>query len=390
MAVAGNERRVALVTGTEAGYRGQVTLGVTRYVREHARWRIAFYDGMTQAVAELRDWRPEGVIAYAVGDTVAALAAVRLPVVNVSGGPGESPLPQVVPDDEAMGRLAAEHFLDRGFERFGYVGVLNHHGAAVRLRGFEAALRERGHACASVFASPSQQGRSYARYLNTLQAFIDALEPPVGVFCFSDGIARIVLEACGRAGLRIPEQVAILGCDDNPIVCQMAWPPLSSIRTPAEEVGYEAGRLLDRLMDGEPVPTTLPRPKPGGITVRQSTDVLAIEDQHIREALRIIRSEACQGINVEAVLQRVPISRTHLEVRFRQILGRTPLQEIRRVRIDRACELLTQTLERMPWIAGRCGFSSQIRFSTVFRQVTGMTPTAYRRQAGRATLSGHE
>jgi len=200
-------------------------------------------------------------------------------------------------------------------------------------------------------------------------------------------MARIAVDLCTQLGLRVPEQVAILGCDDNPVVCQMAWPPLSSVRTPAQRIGYEAAQLLSQLLDGPPAPADDRCIEADGITVRQSTDILAIRDEQSAAALRIVRDRAHEGINVKDVLARVPISRTWLETQFKAILGRTPLEEIRRVRMEHAKRLLTDTTQPMPWIARRSGFSSPIRFSTVFKQLTGQTPTQFRRDAQRMRSS---
>lgn len=217
------------------------------------------------------------------------------------------------------------------------------------------------------------QDRAVARWVR-------GLPRPVGIFATNDIWGVQLAEVCLRADLRVPEDVAILGVDDDDLLCEFARPALSSIAVPAQRIGYEAAREVDRLLRGVQArsrPLLFP---PLGVIARRSTDILAIEDGEVAASLRFIRQHAYQPIRVTDLLRVVPTSRRSLERRFRKVLGRSILDEIRRVHVERASQLLAQTDLTLNSIAERSGFTDAKRFSTVFRQMVGMTPSAYRRR----------
>jgi LacI family transcriptional regulator len=178
----------------------------------------------------------------------------------------------------------------------------------------------------------------------------------------------------------VPDDVAIVGCDNDELICTLAHPPLTSIQNAGERTAFEAARMLERWLDGHPPPEEPLLLPPGGLVVRQSSDILTIPDEDIRAAVRFIRDHIEELIGVEDVLRAVMISRRSLERKFKTILGRSPLDEIRRVRIERVKQLLTASDMPMPEIAARAGFSGPDRLAVVFRDETGMAPTDYRKQ----------
>jgi LacI family transcriptional regulator len=204
---------------------------------------------------------------------------------------------------------------------------------------------------------------------------------PAGVMACNDMRGQHVLDACQRVRLGVPEQVAVIGVDDDVLLCELCDPPLSSVVPNAERIGYEAAALLDRLMAGEKPPREEWRIEPLGVTTRQSSDVLAIDDPNVASAVRYIREHACRGATVPDVLQHVPLSRTILERRFRKYLGRSPQAEIRAVQLKRVQQLLAETDLRLERIAELAGFEHPEYMSVVFKRQTGQTPGEYRRQA---------
>ncbi len=190
-----------------------------------------------------------------------------------------------------------------------------------------------------------------------------------------------VLGACHRCGLRVPDEVAVVGVDDDALLCELCDPPLSSIIPNAEQIGYEAAALLDRLMAGGEADVAVRLVPPLGVTTRLSTDVLAIDDEHFAAAVRYIRAHACHGITVDDVLGRLPLSRSTLERRFRKYLGRSPQAEIRAVQLGRAKQLLVETDHPMHRIAELVGFEHAEYFIFAFRRAFGRTPGAYREEA---------
>jgi LacI family transcriptional regulator len=188
------------------------------------------------------------------------------------------------------------------------------------------------------------------------------------------------LDACRRAGIAVPEEVAVVGVDNEELVCTLANPPLSSVVPNARSIGYEAAALLDRLMRGEPEPTTPLFIPPVEVITRLSTDVNAIADPEVATAMRFIREHACEGIAVADVLSQVPVSRSVLQRRFRGLLGRSIHGEIAGVRLQRAKQLLIETDLPLAAIAQRTGFSHVEYLCAAFRQATGLPPGTYRRE----------
>ena len=193
-----------------------------------------------------------------------------------------------------------------------------------------------------------------------------------------DVYAIQVTNACRRCGIAVPTQIAVLGVDNDPVICSVSFPPLSSIDLHTKRIGYEAAALLDQMMAGQSPPQTTVRVEPRQVVIRESTDVLAVEDADVAQAIRFIREFACRGINVQRVCKELGVSRRVLERRFHSCLNRAPKEEILRVQIDRAKSLLAQTNLSVAAVGKRVGFAAPQYFATVFRQSVGATPRQYR------------
>ncbi|HEY7424031.1 MAG TPA: substrate-binding domain-containing protein, partial [Gemmataceae bacterium] len=286
-------------------------------------------------------------------------------------------------DDVAVGRLAAAHLLDRGFTHFGFVGQPNHAYSTQREQGFREIVEQAGHrvVCyhdhhALLFAP---MGRLWALDRD-VQHWVRALPKPVGLFAPNDIWGVQLAEVCRQLDLRVPEDVALLGVDNDDLLCNLARPALSSIALPAERLGHEAAALLDRLLARERPPEQPLLLPPRGVVIRRSSDALALHDPDVAAAVRFIREHSHLLLSVSDVLAEVPVSRRSLERRFRLALRRGVWAEIRRVHLERARELLTSTDMPLAEVAQQSGFSGGVQLSVVFRQETGLTPSAYRRQ----------
>ncbi|MBN1491436.1 MAG: XylR family transcriptional regulator, partial [Phycisphaerae bacterium] len=290
--------------------------------------------------------------------------------------------------DRAIGHQAAEHLLRNGFTQFGFVGYRGVYWSDHRCDGFREAVESAGGTC-DMFMSESMAAsrcelRSWDRELDQMAEWLKALPKPVGVMAATDFRAVQVLDACRQAGVAVPEQVAVIGVDDEEVVRELAHPPLSSIRTNAEQVGYRAAEMLAMLMAGNEPPVRKLFVKPLGVAARQSTDLTAIEDPVVAKAMSFIRREACRGINVEDVLRHLSISRSVIQRRFRKQLGRTVHDEIIATRVGRTKELLAQTDLSLSQIAERVGIAHIEYLSAMFKRRTGLTLSAYRRSTRRA------
>ncbi|PTY01620.1 XylR family transcriptional regulator [Verrucomicrobia bacterium LW23] len=391
---------MALIIETSNAYARGLLHGVHAFARERGTWAFSFVEQGRGAAppAWLAGWHGDGIIARMESPEIAlAVQRTGLPAVDVSAGRFAPQYPWVETDDAAIARLAVQHLRERGFRRLAYCGDARFAWSRHRARAFRALVEEAGPEAGLSMAefvppSPPQQApgaddpaRSHALLVDWLRA----LEKPAGVFAGYDVLGRAVLEACRAAGLAVPEDVAVLGMDDDELLCELSTPPLSSIIPDSRRTGYEAASLLEAMMRGEcasgaPDAAGGRLIAPLGVHARQSTDVLAVEDPAIARALRFIRKHACDAdapINVGDVLRVVPLSRRVLEKRFSKALGRTPHEEILHTRLARAQRLLRETKLSLEEVAAASGFTYPEYLSVAFKRTLGTTPSAYRRKS---------
>ncbi|MFM8378861.1 MAG: substrate-binding domain-containing protein, partial [Planctomycetia bacterium] len=273
----------------------------------------------------------------------------------------------------------ADHFIDNGFANFAVFDLDTERYFEERRDNFRASLAARGHECHEHHA-PTQGERpsNWERHQAEVARWVQSLPKPIGIFACTDQLAFWLLDACRRAGVAVPEEVAVVGAENDETLCTMARPQLSSVAFDGERVGYEAAGLLDRLMAGEAPPAEQMLVPPKGIVVRQSSDIMAIEDPQVAAAVRYIREHACHGINVNDVVKHVGLSRTLIERRMRQAIGRTPGEEIVKVRFGRVRQLLAETDLALAAIADRCGFEHPQYMAESFKKHFGITPGAFR------------
>lgn len=381
--------RVALVIETSLASGRDILRGIARYAREHGPWSIYHEPrSLEESVpAWLRGWDGDGIIARVQNRPIAeAVVASGVPAVDVLGVVRRPELPLAHVDNAAIAGLAAGHFLERGFRRFGFCGLDGVNWSDERRDAFARAVAEAGGECL-VYARPA--GRpSWEDEQDHLAAWVRSLPRPCAVMACNDPRGQKVLEACRRSGVRVPEQVAVLGVDNDEPICAIADPPLSSVVPDHERVGYEAAALLDRVRAGEVGAGAAVYIPPAGVVTRQSSDVLALADREVAEALGFIREYACLGLGVEEVCRKLALSRSTLQRRFRRLLGHTIHDEIVRVRLKRAQELLAETDMPIALVAVRCGFGHQEYLGSVFRARLGQTPAGYRRWSGAAGRGG--
>lgn len=373
-------RRVALLIETSNAYARGLLHGVVSYMREHGPWSIHLAEHGRGDVppAWLADWKGEGVIARIENAAIArAVKKLRIPVVDVSAARLVPGLPWLETDDAAIARLAANHLLERGLKHFGFCGDSRFNWSQWRQEQFAKTIADAGRKCATFCPSVHPLGDEESD-VEDIGAWLEQLPKPVGIMACYDFRGRQVLDACRRRGMAVPERVAVIGVDDDELLCNLATPPLSSVIPNTHRTGYEAAGLLQRMMDGRSVPMEPQFIEPLGISTRQSSDVVAIEDANVAKALRYIRDHACEGICVKDILKAVPQSRRVLEARFQKYIGRTPHEEIVRVQLDRARLMLAETDLPLTLVAERSGFAHAEYLSVVFKKHVGMPPSQYR------------
>ena len=376
-------RRVLVLMHRWVGYLHGIQLGMADYFMQHGEWIWTQVQPQPDRIAIVTQMTFDGIIAYVEHAYLNEIKKMHIPVVDVSNWLTEQHFHSVLPDDLAIGRLGARYLRDLGLRNFGVLGHDQATYSNLRSKGFIDCLAEEGFAVErpepSKYAVP--RGVHVPHGVDRdIFAWLLAVPKPFGLFGTNDDSAAQVLDVCRHAGIRVPEDVCVLGVDNDELVTQVSTPPLSSIALPTQKIGYEAARLLDRLMSGEKVPKTPIVFGPVGVVTRQSTDLLAIADEDVQAAVRFIREHVHERITVNDLLRVVPVNRRYLERKFKQHIGRTPLQEIRRIRLEKAKDLLSRTDLPMPTIARQSGFPNPERLANVFRAVLGITPTEHRKR----------
>lgn len=375
-------RQVALLIETSNAYARGLLQGIVHYIREHKPWSFHLMEQGRgdDPPAWLEDWKGDGIIARIETPRIArAVVRAGLPTVDVSAARLVPGLPWVETDDEQIARLAAEHLLERGFKHFGFCGDARFNWSVWREDHFRARV-ESARQTVHVYR-PEVAAADLAAQVGDIRRWLQGLPRPIGIMACYDIRGQQLLDACRSAGVAVPGEVAVIGVDNDALLCDLASPPLSSVIPNTHRTGYEAAALLDRLMAGKRVssqPLLIP---PLGVAPRQSTDVLAVDDREVARAVQFIRDHACAGINVSDVLAAVPLSRRVLEQRFQRLLGRTPREEILQVRLNRVKQLLVETDLPLYLVAERTGFEHVEYLSVVFKRETGRTTTQFRAAA---------
>jgi LacI family transcriptional regulator len=338
-------------------------------------------------LGQLREWRPDGIILHATTKKVVE-AVLTSGIPAIAKGTHE-PIPgiaNIISDNAAAARIAAEHLLDRGLRHFGYCGLPDIPWDIERLTNFKKRINEAGFETSTYSRPKKRRKKSKLPHKDELELIADWLTPlpkPVGILACDDDRGQNVLEACRIVDLHAPEQVAVLGVDNDEIICELTNPPLSSVARNFEKAGYEAGELLDRLMKGEKMGDQQVIVSATHVEARQSTDLLAVEDPDIAQTLIFIRQHSNEPIQVSDILEAVAVSRRNLELRFQKILGRSIHKEINRVRIGEITKLLIETDMPIARIAIKANYSCREHMARFFRSETGMAMAEYRRKFGK-------
>ncbi len=358
--------------------------GAARYAAEHD-WHVVadmIYDATIPV-----GWKGDGILSF-VGhweELAKFVVSAHLPVVEISSVRKDLGIPCVMEDNEAIGRLGAEHLLERNLKTFVWAPFWDDTVNEERFQGFATAIRSAGFDCVRLLPVNTRRSARLSRHMNrTLRRrwvihTIRSLRYPLGIFCYNDCVAADIVDACIESGIRIPDEVAVLGVDNDPVICDCVQVPLSSVRHDLEGMAYEAAALLDRLMNGGSPPEIPKRIAPKGVVTRKSTEVLAVDNPDVASALGYIQDNFPRGnLSVDDVVAHGRVPRRSLERAFRDELQRTILNEILRVRVNHAQKLLETTPHSVTDIAIRSGFASLNHFYRVFRARTGLTPRAFR------------
>lgn len=384
-----SRREVALIVDAGSPYDRRIIRGVASYVERNRRdWSLYVEEELAGRLPNLRAWAGDGIIASFDNRRVAvAVSKARVPVVGVGGGYGyyqeESLIPYVRTDNLGIAEMAAEHMFSLGLRQFavcGYLPTRVNGWSRERVDAFQRIVEGAGYSC-YVFTGRHSHVTNWKRSQMSLKHWLQSLPKPIGLFACDDSRARHVLQACRNGDIQVPEEIALVGVDNDDVLCEISEPTLTSIEQGSVRVGYEAAALLDRMMLGKAVRRDGKTVSPEALVARRSTDVTAVADPSVAEALQFIRQHACGPIKVRHVLKTVKMSRTNLENKFRAVIGRSIHAEIGRVRVDAARRMLTTTSVPIKEVAQRVGVSSVQYFTVMMRSATGNTPGELRKSA---------
>jgi LacI family transcriptional regulator len=380
------QRQVAVIVDTQKAYHRKILRGIGAYVHEVGNWSLYIEEEPLHKLPDLNHWQGDGIIlSFWIWSLSKAACQPKLPTVGIEGrGPFYDPawkIPSFNTDDKEIGRLGAKHLIERGFSRLAFCGYPTdplRPWSEERAAGFLEYAAEQNVACI-VRKGHYKTVRKWINMQHELTVWLESLEKPVGLMAANDARARHVLEACRAIGLRVPEDVAVLGVDNDDVICELTDPPLSSIEHGAASLGYQAAALLDRLMDGKKAKLMTTYVPPKEVVMRRSTDILAIEDPEVAAAMAYIHENSCRPIRIADVVDAVQVSRSTLETKFKAVTGRTIHGEIRRLQIDCVRSLLATTDLPIKQIAAMAGFAHIHYMTTIFHQQTGWTPAEYRK-----------
>ncbi|EAQ79222.1 AraC family transcriptional regulator [Blastopirellula marina] len=375
--------RIALLVLNESQWSRSILEGVSRFAAEHGGWDFWLHPRAMKTQALMpADWKGEGIIARIADEHVrASLERHDMPTINVSWHSEQSRrFPKVIADPQGSGELAGNFFVQRGFQHFGYIGPpLCYNYRDPVQPAAERVIEEAGYSLRSFSPDPASPSSDYDYQRSRLVQWVRSLPKPIGVIAFSTVVAREIMLTCSAEGINVPNDVAVLAVEHDPLISQLSPMPISYIQQRPELVGYEAARELRRLISGgtprdEPIAIA-----PEGIIEKPSTDTIFAADSMVQNAVAYIKQNADSAINVSDLTRFLDVSRRSLEDRFRKALNRTPAEEIRFARLLVLKDFLRQTNLSLAEISAKSGFSCENSTLRFFKRMTGMTPGEYRR-----------
>lgn len=363
-------------------YDAQIHHGVARYAGER-RWHLNV--DMVKTGRIPIGWRGDRIIT-SLGSRPNLIRYIRKapqPKVDVVIRRPDIKIPRVVSDNDLIGRMAAQHFLERGARHFAWFSFDFFNVESLRFNGYQQALAKHGFECHKLIWSEGHRPKDNStwREMRTwMKCELDKLPQPLAVFAFNDYDAAWLIDMGVFYNISVPEQVAVLGVDNIEMVCECLPVQLSSIQRDMERIGYEAAALLDRMLDGEVAPDRPILIPPKGIITRQSTDYFAVNQPNLRRAFLFIREHIHESIGNSEIASAAGLSRRSLEKLFKGELGRSVHEEIMRQRMHRVCELLAESDHPIGRIAELTGFCHAPLLNNAFRKMAGLSPMKYRRK----------
>jgi LacI family transcriptional regulator len=375
-------KRVAILVETALASGRSILTGISQYLHEQDDWSVFHPTGYLGATepSGLEQWDGDGIIARIAGPRI--LEDIRLkgvPVVDVLGNVVDSPYPLVKSDDQAIGRMVANHFTGAGHRHFAFLGLEDERWSLEREDTFLEAVGDRAMSSSRYHLSPDEKRAGHWNdNVQQITEWLENLPKPLALMVASDQFGPMVMKACQRLGYLVPEEISVVGVDNDLPFCDLCQPRLSSVEPDHTRAGYEAAKLLDKILSGNDAAIRQIETPPLTLHRRPSSDATAVSDPALVKALQAIRQRACLGISVDDIAFECGLSRSVLQRRFREHLGRTVGEAILAVKLRRARDMLTFTDLPLIDVAERSGFNYQEYLTYIFKKHLDTTPVRYR------------
>ena len=383
--------RVGLLIQSSLEYGRGLLRGIGQYLAERESWAIYHRPGLLFDLLppQLRAWGPQGIIAQLESPKlIRQIRRLSVPTVDLYALHEIAGVPRLAPDHRAVAQLAADYFLERGYDRYAYCGLPGVYYSELRGRYFIEYLRQLGHEPVVYQGSrPSKAASVFDREAagllesGRLGRWLAELPKPIALLAGSDQRAQQALSACQDQGIAVPAEVAVMGVGNDEVVCRLCNPSLTSVELNTEKIGYQAAVLLERMVHGRRPPTQPVLVEPRRIVTRASTGTMAINDADVAAAVQFIREHVAQGISTNKVADHVSLSRSTLLRRFAETLGRSPREVIIHAQLERVKQLLVDTDLPLARIADLTGFRYAESLCRLFKRTTGLTPGQFRKRA---------
>jgi len=370
--------KVTILVSTANDWGRRLIKGILSYANEVGPWHIWVREDTPQLVKELpQSARGDGIIARVATQSLAReLQESGIPVVNVADSPIEDfSAPCVRTDDRIGTRMVVQHFADRGIRNLAFAGPSDRANPIWYSKAFQSEAKAKGLTC-SVFSSSESTRDEKTR----LDEWLHSLPKPVGLLSWGHGLAREVVDRCLETNISVPHDIAVMCGGYDELLSRACFPAVSGVLSPTDQIGYKAAQFLHQMMQGEEVPRETTYIPPCGIIEHLSTDTLAVNNPKLLQIIQYLQNNALKPITMADILEVFPMARRSLERQFQQAFGRTVVDEIRRIRVNKARSLLTDTNLAMQDIAEACGYATYNYLTHVFKRTTGITPSEYRRQ----------
>lgn len=380
-------KKVILVANLASEWSRGILRGITRYANVHGPWVVQKLGPANwfDRISDNKDWftfdklEVDGIIST-IGKIPSKIIEMGLPVIDAGGYEVAPGWPQLVSEDTKIGKMAADHLLSLGFKNFAYCGFKDLKWSQRRGIGFVEAITKAGFKTKIIEQVITEVlGHSHETKSEIIQ-WLKSLPKPIGIMACNDGYGKFIIDACIVSEIKVPDEVALVGVDNDTFVCELCNPQISSISINTEKAGYETARLLDMLMRGEKVDSTIISAKPTHMVVRKSTNIIAVSDSDISKAIRFIREKTRKNLQVSDVLNSTNLSRRTLERKFKNVIGHTVLEEIKRSRMQYIKKYLIETDMPISQIAYELDFSNSENMSRYFKKYESLSPTEFIRQ----------